>query len=85
VLRFDLTMVPIALGTMTGLGALIRAAERPYPGAVFGIAAGAALAWLLGWWWFRALRRARGNVSTETSAVGYQLSDVASQRLTADS
>jgi hypothetical protein len=85
VLRFDLTMVPIALGTMTAVGALIRAAERPYPGAIFGIAAGAALAWLLGWWWFKALRRARANVGAEAPAVGYQLSDVASQRLSADS
>jgi hypothetical protein len=59
VLRFDLTMVPLALGTMTAVGALIRAAERPYPGALMGITAGAALAWVLGWWWFKALRRAR--------------------------
>ena len=85
VLRFDLTMVPIALGTMTAVGALIRAAERPYPGAIFGIAAGAALAWLLGWWWFKALRRARANVGAEAPAVSYQLSDVASPRLSADS
>jgi hypothetical protein len=85
VLRFDLTMVPIALGTMTAVGALIRAAERPYPGAVFGIAAGAALAWLLGWWWFKALRRARANVGTEAAAVSHQLSDVAAQRPSADS
>jgi hypothetical protein len=59
VLRFDLTMVPLALGTMTAVGALVRAAERPYPGALIGIVAGAALAWVLGWWWFKALRRAR--------------------------
>jgi membrane protease YdiL (CAAX protease family) len=59
VLRFDLTMVPLALGTMTAVGALVRGAERPYPGAMIGIAAGAALAWLLGWWWFTLLRRAR--------------------------
>ena len=59
VLRFDLTMVPLALGTMTAIGAVIRGAERPYPGAVIGALAGAALAWLLGWWWFAALRRAR--------------------------
>jgi hypothetical protein len=79
VLRFDPTMVPIALGTMTALGALVRAADRPYPGAVFGIAAGGALAWLVSWWWFRALRRARPTVGqTQVSAVGYQLSDVTS-------
>lgn len=78
-LRFDLTMVPIAVGTMTAIGAVIRAAERPYPGAVFGITAGAVLAWLLGWWWFKALRRARDNAGVaierftaneRTTAVG---------------
>ena len=53
----------------------IRAAERPYPGAVFGIAAGAALAWLLGWWWFKALRRASANVGAGTAA-GCRLSAV---------
>ena len=37
VLRFDLTMVPLALGTMTAVSALVRAAERPYPGALIGI------------------------------------------------
>lgn len=79
VLRFDLTMVPIALGTMAALGALVRAADRPYPGAVFGIAAGGALTWLVSWWWFRALRRARATAAqTQGSAVGYQLSDVTS-------
>jgi membrane protease YdiL (CAAX protease family) len=74
VLRFDLTMVPIALGTMIAIGALFRAAERPYPGAVFGIAIGAALAFLLGWWWFKALRRARANIGEPVSAVSYQVS-----------
>ena len=62
VLRFDLTMVPLALGTMTAVSALVRAAERPYPGALIGITAGAALAWVLGWWWFKALRRARAPI-----------------------
>jgi hypothetical protein len=73
-LRFDLTMVPIALGTMTAVGALVRAAERPYPGAMFGIAAGGAMAWLVGWWWFKALRRARANIGGPVSAVSYQVS-----------
>jgi hypothetical protein len=62
ILRFDLTMVPLALGTMTAVSALVRAAERPYPGALIGITAGAALAWVLGWWWFKALRRARAPI-----------------------
>jgi hypothetical protein len=74
VLRFDLTMVPIALGTMIAIGAIFRAAERPYPGAVFGIVAGAALALLLGWWWFKALRRARANIGESVPTVSYQVS-----------
>jgi membrane protease YdiL (CAAX protease family) len=57
--RFDLTIVPLALGVMTAVGALARGAQRAYPGALIGSAAGALLVVALGWWWFRALRRAR--------------------------
>ena len=35
-LRADLTMVPIALGTMMAIGALTRGAQRPFPGALPG-------------------------------------------------
>lgn len=72
VLRFDLTMVPLALGTMTALSTLVRGAERAYPGALVGAFAGAALSWALGWWWFTALRRARARAAlaaTETVSV----------------
>jgi len=59
VLRFDLSMVPLAAGTMTAVGAIARGAERAYPGALAGACAGAILAFALGWWWFTAFRRAR--------------------------
>ena len=80
VLRFDLTMVPIAVGTMIALGALMRTAERAYPGALFGFTAGAALTFALGWWWFTALRRARATVgSPQRSASSSQLSASSAQ------
>jgi hypothetical protein len=61
-LRFDPTMVPIALSVMTAVGAVARGAERPFPGALIGALAGALLSLAVGWWWFRALRRARAAV-----------------------
>jgi hypothetical protein len=60
-LRFDLTMVPLVLGTMSAVGALANGIGRAYPGALAGSLAGAVLAWALGWWWFRELRRARSE------------------------
>ena len=36
VLRFDLSMVPLAIGTMTAAGALARGVARAYPGALAG-------------------------------------------------
>jgi hypothetical protein len=59
VLRIDLTMVPIALGTMMALGTLARGAERPFPGALPGSLIAALLTVVLAWWLFRALRRWR--------------------------
>jgi len=62
VLRFDLSMVPLALATMVAMSTLLRGAERAYPGAVIGALLGAALTWALGWWWFNMLRRSRDRV-----------------------
>jgi hypothetical protein len=59
VLRFDLSMVPLAVGTMTAAGALARGIGRAYPGALGGAVGGALLAFALGLWWFSALRKAR--------------------------
>jgi hypothetical protein len=59
VLRADLTMVPIALGTMMTIGALARGAQRAFPGALPGAIVAALLTALLAWWLFRGLRRSR--------------------------
>lgn len=58
-LRFDLTMVPLVLATMTAVGAVATGTGRAYPGALAGSAGAAVLAMIVGWWWFRALRHAR--------------------------
>ena len=55
-LRFDITLVPLALAVMSAIGVLSRGAERAYPGALAGSVLGAAALVLLGWFWFRALR-----------------------------
>ena len=58
-LRADLTMVPIALGTMIAVSAIARGVQRPFPGALPGSVAAAVVAIALAWWLFRALRRGR--------------------------
>jgi len=60
-LRFDLTMVPLALGTMAVVGTLGRAAQRAFPGALAGSVLGALVAALVAWWLFRLLRASRGT------------------------
>ena len=62
-LRADLTMVPVALGTMMTLGVLAGGAERPFPGALAGSILAAILLAAISWMWFRALRRARARVA----------------------
>lgn len=61
-LRFDLTMVPIALGTLAIVITLARGVERAHPAALSGSVIGALLAGGVAWWWFRALRQARTAV-----------------------
>jgi hypothetical protein len=56
--RADLTMIPVALGTMMALTALMRGAQRAFPGALPGSIIAAALTLLLAWWLFGALRKA---------------------------
>ena len=56
-LRFDLTMVPIALGAMFSVRLLARGAAHSYPGAIGGCVLGALLVTALAAAWFRVLRR----------------------------
>ena len=58
-LRFDITLVPVALGTMTAVGVVARGAQRPFPGALPGSILGALLVGLLAYWWLKALRSVR--------------------------
>jgi hypothetical protein len=55
-LRFDITLVPVALGTMIAVGAIARGMQRPFPGALAGSIAGAFLIALVAYWWLLALR-----------------------------
>jgi hypothetical protein len=56
-LRFDMTLVPLALGVMIGVGAIARAMHGPFPGAIIGALAGLVVIGAMAWLWFRALRR----------------------------
>ena len=62
-LRADLTMLPVTLGTMMAAGVLAGGAERPFPGALAGLILGAVVLADLAWGWFGALRRARAQVT----------------------
>jgi len=55
--RFDPTLVPLALGTMGAIRAAGLVAQRPFPGAAFGGVLAAVVVSALSWWWFRLLRR----------------------------
>jgi hypothetical protein len=54
-LRFDITLVTAALGTMTAVGALAHGV-RQFPGALPGSIMAAVLIALLAYWWLKALR-----------------------------
>ena len=58
-LRFDITLVPVALGTMMGVAALARGVQRPFPGALPGSLVAIILIALLAYGWFKALRSFR--------------------------
>jgi hypothetical protein len=68
-LRADLTIAVPALGVMVGLGSIAQGISRPYPGALVGSFAAAALVAGLAWWWFRAIRRARAKAVPSTAGV----------------
>jgi hypothetical protein len=56
-LRVDLSMTPIVLGTAAALGALSRGVQQPFPAALPGGVIAALLIAGIAWIWFRALRR----------------------------
>jgi hypothetical protein len=69
-LTVDLTMVPIAVGMSTAIGNLMHAASPPFPGAWIGSVAGAAMALLMAWWWFYALRKGSRSTPAVVIATG---------------
>jgi hypothetical protein len=68
-LRFDPTIVPVAMGTMTIVSSIGRGIGRAFPGALSGSVVAAVLVAGLGWWWFRALRRARTAIDAGEAHV----------------
>jgi hypothetical protein len=67
-MRFDMSMVPLAAGTMIAVGALAQGMRRAYPGALTGSLAGAVLAVAIGWWCFSRLRRAARHAQPDAPA-----------------
>ncbi len=61
VVRADLTMVPISLGTMVVVGALALGLQPPFPGALPASVIAALVVAVVAWWWFGALRRRRAR------------------------
>ncbi len=68
VLRYDLTPVPIAVGTMSVLAGLRTTMLNAYPGAVVGGLAALALAAATAWLWYRALRSEAAGVEAAQAA-----------------
>jgi hypothetical protein len=68
-LRFDVTLVPIAIGTMMVVGSIGRGLGRTYPGALIGSLLAAVVVAGLAWWCFRALRLARAAIDAGEAHV----------------
>jgi len=58
VVRFDLSLVPPAMGTMLVLSLVREGIFQAYPGAVLGATLGVILTVVMTWWWCTELRRA---------------------------
>ncbi len=61
--RADVTMVPMAIGTLAAVAALARGIGRSFPGALPGAILAAVVTLAVAWWWFRAIRRAAAGSS----------------------
>jgi hypothetical protein len=68
-LRFDLTIVPLAIGVMMAVAAIARGAQRAFPGELLAAIASAIVVVLLAMWMFSALRRARAAQAATVSRV----------------
>ena len=55
-LRFDPTLIPLALGTTAAIRGISLAIQRPFPAALAGGLLAAVLAAAVAFWWFRLLR-----------------------------
>jgi hypothetical protein len=77
-IRFDLSMIPLAVATAAAVEAIGKGAQGPFPGALMGSVAGAVLALLTGWWLFRALRKA----SMDAATAGVELAREEARTLT---
>ena len=64
--RHDYSMIPVAVATMSAVGAIARGAGRPYPVHFRGSIVGAAILILVGRWWFVALRRRQVTIRRRT-------------------
>jgi Type II CAAX prenyl endopeptidase Rce1-like len=69
-LRADLTMVPIALGTMLAVAVIGRGFQRAFPGALVGGILAALIAGVVACWWFHALRRSHAAAVPEFAVRG---------------
>jgi hypothetical protein len=64
-LSLDLTMVPIALGVVGAVEAMMTAAGRAYPSAFLGGVAAAMAVLVAAWWWFNTLRRSGDRLAAD--------------------
>ena len=64
----DLTIVPIALGVVAAVDAVLVGLGRAYPGApAYGVLSALAVLGVSGWW-FRALRRSADRLPPDPAA-----------------
>jgi hypothetical protein len=61
VLRFDITLAPVAVAVMVILGRVPEGLHRAFPGSLLGTALGIVLIAMISWWWFNELRRERAG------------------------
>ncbi len=69
VLRFDLSLTPVVMATMTGLTHIREGVEGAFPGVLAGSLIGVAVTACTAWWMFRLLRQARARSAGEIAHV----------------